>query len=205
MNPQIVSLAKQNWFVFPILYLVIGAVIGVTIRYILDRHLWVKHRLLKRVESRLDEKYTETKGCICEYHHMGWDIFEFTSYASFILWPLVLAAMAAAIPICVYGKALGLVSRIARRDPKPKLIPGVGVPIGSGQTTPRDALQADYDRLLVNCQGLIAKLEEQNKLLFDYKAEIEAERKKPKAPDLETTVEEEFRKRTGRDLGEFLG
>ena len=204
MNPQIASLAKQYWFVFPILYLVIGAVIGSIIRYVLDRHLWVKHRLLKRVDDITDKNYEKTKGCICDYHGMGWDFFEFMSYASFALWPFIFAIMAVAIPFCAYAKILGFVGRIARREPKPKFT-GDGSPIGSGQTTPRDALQADYDRLLVNCQGLIAKLEEQNKLLFDYKAELEAERKKPKAPDLETTVEEEFRKRTGRDLGEFLG
>ena len=195
MNPQIASLAKQYWFVFPILYLVIGTLIGSIIRYVLDRHLWVKHRLLKRVDDITDKNYEKTKGCICDYHGMGWDFFEFMSYASFALWPFIFAIMAVAIPFCAYAKILGFVGRIARREPKPKFT-GDGSPIGSGQTA-RDELRADY----VNCPGLIAKLEVQNKLLADYKIELEEERKKPKSPDLEISVEEDFQKRTGRDLG----
>jgi len=195
-SQNLANFVRQYWFVVPAVYLVIGAAIGATIRYLLDRHLWVKHKLSKRVESRMNEKYKETEECICEYHRMGWDFFEFMSYASFALWPFVFAIMAAAIPICIYAKVLELVSRIARREPKPKFT-GVSGAVGYGRVDTSPAavqmLQDQRNFWQRECDRAMAKTLELTKALEEGKL---------KPPDLETTVEEEFKKRTGRELGE---
>lgn len=106
------SLPTHQWV---LIYAVIGLVIGVNLRFILSRHLWVKHKTDDRGEVRncWCVETNPSNPCISRG-----DFFALGIYTAPILWPLAAVVMVFILPFYWYGKILGLIHRFAQKGAK---------------------------------------------------------------------------------------
>ena len=137
-------------------YLMIGFVIGIILKYRTARHLWTAHGMTVRPFRVLEID------CWCKWENMGGDLVFAAPYVSFLLWPIILAALIVSIPFTLHAKVFKVVTKLAQHDAPLKGIPGVG---GRVQISAHDELQTLYNQLLEKCQGLQAMLAEQTKSL----------------------------------------
>jgi len=165
-------------------YLAIGAAIGIILKYHLARHLWVEHNLTQR------PTYGSGVDCWCREICPGGDFVFATPYLSVFLWPIIVAVMVVSTPFRIYGKILDHVAKLASRDQ-----------VADEARHRHIMLQEAHNLLLARCQELEERLNKEEEALAEYKKAQGAPPPCIQSPHIETTVEEEFKKRTGRELG----
>ena len=90
------------YYTYPI-WAVVGAVIGINIRFWVSRHLWVQHQFDRR------KGFPDGTSCWCEKGQVAGDIVVALIYVSLILWPLFVPALIIMMLFKGYNRTLYLI------------------------------------------------------------------------------------------------
>lgn len=207
----------ENWHLGIPAYLVLGLLVGTCVRMKFYRHLWKKHRA-KKAYLHDDSR------CWCHVRNNGEpSFFDFLSYASLFIWPLTIVGWVITRIFGMAGDVMDLAEKTVQKGPVQafrdewdlaetrKSMENLWHARHEEQQTYK-RLDAEHEKLKADYASALHAIKTRDQEAARHAREItELTKRKHELEDKlaeltsskvdELSVEEEFRKRTGRNLG----